>query len=185
MIYWLLLAAALVVVDQLVKAAVVAGFSSVGESLPVITGFFHLTYVRNPGAVFGIGGGESGIPLVFFIVVGAAAIAIFAYMIAKNDYKDKRRFCYALALSLLVAGAFGNLIDRIFQPDHRVVDYLDFRGIWDYVFNFADMCLSVGIGLYVFDQFILDPKRLREDKHRAYLAEIRDHLDKVVTDDRP
>ena len=74
-------------------------------------------------------------------------------------------------------------LDRVFQPDHRVVDYLDFRGIWDYVFNFADMCLTVGIGLYVFDQFFLDPKRLKEDKHRAYVAECIAQRDKAVTDE--
>lgn len=185
MIYYLILSAVLVAIDQVVKAAVVAGFESVGDTLPVIQDFFHLTYVRNPGMFFVIGGDESVVPLVFFLVVGAVALVAFGFMIAKNDYKDRRRFFYSLALSLLVAGALGNLLDRVFQFDHRVVDYLDFRGIWDYVFNFADMCLTVGIGVYVFDQFFLDPKREKEDKHKAYLAEIKDHLDKVVTDEQP
>jgi len=183
MVYWLILSLLLVIVDQVVKALIVANLANVGASIPVIDGFFHLTYVRNAGMVFGIGGDESGIPLFVFLVIGVVAIVAFGYMIAKNDYQDKRRFFYALALSLLVAGALGNLIDRVFQVDHRVVDYLDFRGIWDYVFNFADMCLSVGIALYLFDQFFLDPKRLKEDQHKADLAEIKEHLDHVVTDD--
>lgn len=183
MVYWLILSLLLVVVDQVVKAVVVARLVDVGASIPVIQDFFHLTYVRNAGMVFGIGGDESGIPLIVFLVIGTVALCAFGYMIAKNDYKDKRRFFYALALSLLVAGALGNLVDRVFQFDHRVVDYLDFRGIWDYVFNFADMCLSVGIALYLFDQFILDPKRVKEDKHRAYLKDIEEHLDHVTTDD--
>ncbi|MFH0993198.1 MAG: signal peptidase II [bacterium] len=164
MIFWLLLSAVLVIVDQITKALVVANMT-LGEAgtIPVLGQFFRLTYVRNPGAVFGIGGDESGIPLIFFLVVGSAALIVFGIMIAKNDYKDKRRFWYSLSLSLLVAGALGNLIDRVVQTDNRVVDFLDFHGIWGYVFNFADMCLCVGIAIYLFDQFILDPKRVKQN----------------------
>ncbi|MDP3131091.1 MAG: signal peptidase II [Bacillota bacterium] len=183
MIYWLILSAVLVIIDQVVKAAVVANLVNVGASIPVIDGFFHITYVRNAGMVFGIGGDESGVPLIVFLVIGTLAMIAFGYMIAKNDYKDRRRFFYALALALLLAGALGNLLDRVFQVDHRVVDYLDFRGIWDYVFNFADMCLSVGIAVYLFDQFFLDPKRLREDARKAELAAFTEPIEKGANDD--
>jgi signal peptidase II len=171
MLLYLLLSAILVAIDQIVKALVVARLVTEFSSVPVIPDFFHITYVRNAGVVFGYGG-DTGIPLALVIGVGAVALVIFGILIAKNDYHDRRRWLYSLALSLLVAGALGNLVDRVLQPDHNVVDYLDFRGIWDYVFNFADMCLTVGISLFVFDQFFLDPKRIREDeKNKAAKAD--------------
>lgn len=158
MIVWLFVALGLLALDQAAKALVVANFAFEGETLPVLQDFFHITYVRNSGAVFGIGG-DRGWLLYFFIAAAFAASVLFVVMFVKSDKKDKRLFWFRLSLTLLAAGTLGNLIDRLFQPDHQVVDFLDFRGIWPYVFNFADMCLCVGIGLFLFDQLILEPKR--------------------------
>ncbi len=158
MIIWILVIITLVGIDQLTKALVLAHFTYEGQSLPVIENFFHITYVRNSGAVFGIFQGLAETYVIFLVVMGIALI-LFGYMFFKNDFKDKRTFWYSLALSLLIAGALGNAIDRLFQFDHNVVDFIDFRGIWSFVFNFADMCLNVGIALFIFDQFILEPKR--------------------------
>ena len=157
MLIWLLLSLTLIGIDQLSKAWVVATFASEGDTLPIINGFFHFTYVRNAGAVFGLGS-EAGI---YWVFIGAAilAFAVFGYLLAKSDAKNKKLWLYHLAIALLIAGATGNFIDRLFQPDHHVVDFIDFRGIWNYVFNVADMCLVVGIGLFLFDQFLLEPKR--------------------------
>ncbi len=158
MIIWILVIIVLVGVDQLTKALVLAHFTYEGQTLPVIQNFFNITYVRNSGAVFGVFQGLAETYIVFLVVMGMALI-LFGYMFVKNDFKDKRTFWYSLALSLLIAGALGNAIDRLFQFDHNVVDFLDFRGIWSFVFNFADVCLNVGIALFIFDQFILEPKR--------------------------
>jgi len=149
MTVWIVLIVLLVGVDQLTKALVVSQSASwlldgFRPTLPVIQDFFHLTYVRNSGAVFGIFEGSAEDHWWIFLIFMIFAITIFGYMFIKNDFKDKRNFWYTLALSLLIAGAFGNAIDRVFQPDHNVVDFIDFRGIWDYVFNIADMCLNVG-----------------------------------------
>jgi lipoprotein signal peptidase len=54
------------------------------------------------------------------------------------------------------------MIDRLAQPDHAVIDFFDFYAIWDYVFNVADICLTVGIALFVFDQLFLEPKRAED-----------------------
>ena len=165
MILYLIIAVTLIIIDQLTKAWTVTAFENVGETIPVIQDFFHFTYVRNPGAVFGFGG-DGGNNYLFFIGFGIIAIGLFVFLYAKNDWKDRRKILYNIALALLVAGTIGNLIDRIFQPDHKVVDFFDFRGIWNYVFNVADVCLTVGISLFMFDQFILDPKRVKADAAR-------------------
>lgn len=158
MLVWLLLLIGLIILDQASKFWVVHYFTEVGDTLPIIDGFFHFTYVRNPGAVFGLGG-NVGFALYFFIGVAVIAAGVFGYLFYKNDFRDRRRFVYSMGLTLLIAGTFGNAIDRVFQFDHKVVDFIDFRGIWVYVFNVADMCLNVGIVLFLIDQLILEPKR--------------------------
>ncbi|MBN2540992.1 MAG: signal peptidase II [Bacilli bacterium] len=158
MIAWIVLIIALIGLDQLTKFWVVSHFALEGDTMPIIQDFFHFTYVRNSGAVFGVFQGLADTYVIFLVVMGIA-IVIFSIMFIKNDFKDKKTFWYSLSLALLIAGAFGNAIDRIFQPDHNVVDFIDFRGIWSYVFNIADICLNVGIALFIFDQFILEPKR--------------------------
>lgn len=155
---WLLVIISLIGLDQLTKYLVVANFAYEGDTTPVINGFFHITYVRNSGAVFGMFQGLADTYVIFLIFISLALI-IFGTMFYKTDFKDKKLFWYQLALSLLIAGALGNAIDRIFQFDHNVVDFIDFRGIWNYVFNIADICLNVGIAIFLFDQFILDPRR--------------------------
>jgi signal peptidase II len=158
---WIAIILALVGLDQLTKYLVVANFTYEGETLAVIKNFFHITYVRNSGAVFGMFQGLAETYVIFLVFVGIALV-IFGFMFYKTDFKDKKLFWYHLALSLLIAGALGNAIDRVFQFDHNVVDMIDFRGIWHYVFNIADICLNVGIAIFLFDQFILEPKRTKK-----------------------
>ena len=158
MVFWLILLVFLVVLDQLTKLWVVNYFPAEGATLPVIDGFFHFTYSRNPGAVFGIGG-DRGFPLYFFIATFIVAIAIFGYLFFKNDFKDRRKCFYTMAITLLIAGSIGNTIDRIFQPDHRVIDFIDFRGIWPYIFNVAAICLTIGLIAFIIDTIFLEPKR--------------------------
>lgn len=159
---WIALIFLFLGIDQVSKLLVVESFDYVGDTFPIIQDFFHFTYVRNSGAVFGLGS-DSGISYLVGVAFAIIASGIFGYMLFKNDFTDKRKVLYALSLSLLIAGALGNGIDRMFQFDHSVVDFIDFRGIWQYVFNFADMCLNVGIAMFIFDQFILEPKRVKNN----------------------
>ena len=158
MIKWIVLILALVGLDQITKALVVANFASEGDTFAVIQDFFHITYVRNSGAVFGLFQGLAETYVIFLVFISIALI-VFGYMFVKNDFKDKRTFWFSLGLSLLIAGALGNAADRLFQPDHNVVDFIDFRGIWSFVFNIADICLNIGIAVFIVDQFLLEPKR--------------------------
>ncbi len=102
---------------------------------PVIKGFFYLTLVHNKGAAFGILKNQ----LLLFILSSIFAIILIYFNLKKSRNKKKRSFS-DLALGLILSGAIGNLIDRLFLG--YVVDFLDFR-VWP-VFNVADSAITVG-----------------------------------------
>ncbi|MCO1601210.1 MULTISPECIES: signal peptidase II [Desulfosporosinus] len=108
-----------------------------GETLKVIPKVFHLTYVLNPGAAFGLMAGQTWI----FIVTAVLVIGGIIYGQFRIPRKEK---ITRLALGIIGGGALGNLYDRLVIG--RVVDYLDFQ-IWSYVFNFADSMIVIGVGL--------------------------------------
>ena len=123
---------AILSLDQVTKF-LVRGNLSYNQSLPIIRGIFHLTLVRNRGAAFGIL--KNQLPL--FIFTSVLAI-ILIYLNLKTN--KNRKLLFSIALSLILAGALGNLIDRLFLG--YVIDFLDFR-IWP-VFNIADSAITVG-----------------------------------------
>lgn len=128
----------LLVLDQAVKSYISATMV-LGESIPVIPGVFHFTYILNPGAAFGMLENQRW----FFIFAGILIIVTFLYY-----YPRLRRqvawFHYGCVA--LLAGAVGNLIDRI--QNGLVVDYLDFR-IWP-VFNIADIAIVLGVASMIY-----------------------------------
>jgi signal peptidase II len=129
--------------DQSVKYLVNTRLS-LGQSIPVAKGIFHITLVHNRGAAFGILQGA----LPFFIFSASLAIYLI-YLILKDV---RRGMLSTLAMSLVLAGALGNLIDRVFLG--YVIDFLDFR-IWP-VFNIADS--SITIGAVLLGWFMLSKK---------------------------
>ena len=102
---------------------------------PVIKGFFYLTLVHNKGAAFGILKNQ----LFLFILSSIFAIILIYFNLKKSGNKKKLSL-NDLALGLILSGAIGNLIDRLFLG--YVVDFLDFR-VWP-VFNVADSAITVG-----------------------------------------
>lgn len=105
---------------------------ALNDSFPVLKNFFHLTLVHNRGAAFGIL--KNQLPLFIFT-------SLFAVGLIALSLKEKRRsLLYRTALSLILGGALGNLIDRLTLG--YVIDFLDFR-IWP-VFNVADSAITVG-----------------------------------------
>ncbi len=106
-------------------------------SIPVIKGVFHLTYVENTGAAFGMLQGNTW----FLILTSVLVSAVVAYLIWK--VKPENRYV-KISLALILGGALGNLVDRVLLG--YVVDFLDFR-IWP-VFNIADSCVVVGAILF-------------------------------------
>ena len=142
----------LVFADQVSKILIRINMS-LYESIPVITNFFNLTYVTNDGMAFGINF-PFGI-YIFSTISLIFTIFLFWYLWTIKDSGIVIR----IGVALIIAGAVGNLIDRIFLGS--VVDFLDFMiGSYHwYVFNFADSYVTVGMGFILYDSFFLEPKK--------------------------
>ena len=117
--------------------------------------WMHLRYLENNGAAFSMLSGNRGFLIVFPIIMIAACLYIL------HRYGKTRRWLQ-IALPLIAAGGLGNLIDRIFRGG-SVVDYLDFQLCNFAVFNFADICVTVGVGIVIVGLLFLE-KELPEAK---------------------
>ena len=136
--------------DQISKIYI-SSVMSLYASYPVIDGFFNITYVRNPGAAFGfLANATPMFRSLFLIVVSAAAIVMILWFLAKNKSAGT---LLTFALSLILGGAVGNLLDRI--RFGNVVDFLDFYiASWHWpAFNVADSAISVGAVLLIVEMF--------------------------------
>ncbi|HXF66773.1 MAG TPA: signal peptidase II [Burkholderiales bacterium] len=144
---WLALAALIVALDQAAKLAIVHALAP-GEAVAV-TPFFNLVLVYNPGAAFSFlaeaGGWQRGL----FIAIAAVASAWILYLL----WRHPRQRLFAAALSLVLAGAVGNVIDRVRVGS--VIDFLDFHAFgWHWpAFNVADAAITCGAALLVWDAF--------------------------------
>ena len=143
----IILVIALLGVDQWTKA-LVANSMSEGDTISVIGNFLHITYVRNHGVAFGMFQGK----LEVISIVAIVAILGIAYFMIKKLKPEEVLSKYAYAL--ILSGAIGNMIDRIYRG--YVVDMVDFRGIWQYVFNAADVWINVGVFLLILEAIILE-----------------------------
>ncbi|MCC7487853.1 MAG: lipoprotein signal peptidase [Burkholderiales bacterium] len=143
--YWLALAALVVVLDQFTKYLARLALSP-GEAV-VIAPFFNLTLVFNTGAAFSFLSDQAGWQRALFIVIALAASAWIVWLLARHP--EERRF--AAALTLVLGGAIGNVIDRILTG--AVVDFLDFHALgyhWP-AFNVADSSIFCGAVLLAWD----------------------------------
>lgn len=142
---WLVPSALVILLDQLTKHWIVQAFSF-GEGSP-ITSYFNLVLAHNSGAAFSFLAAAGGWQRLFFITVAALASAVILHLLRKHG----RQTLFGLALSLVLGGALGNLIDRIHWG--YVVDFLDFYyGNYHWpAFNVADMAITGGVILLVWD----------------------------------
>lgn len=130
---YVLIIAVLIGIDQLSKVWALNSLKEIG-SIPVIENIFHLTYVENRGAAFGM---LENNQFVFVLVAAVASVYGLYYLMTK-----KVNLVGKSGILLIIAGAIGNAIDRVRLG--FVVDYFDFRIIWEYVFNIADVFVVVG-----------------------------------------
>ncbi|SMB94458.1 signal peptidase II Aspartic peptidase. MEROPS family A08 [Thermanaeromonas toyohensis ToBE] len=136
----LLLALIVFLSDQISKL-LVRQWLQPNQSVPVLNNIFHLTYINNPGAAFGIFAYQT--PLFIILTLAVIGIIIIAY----KQFPIHNRLNLKLALALQLGGALGNLLDRI--RFGYVVDFLDFR-VWP-VFNLADVAIVLGVGLIIWE----------------------------------
>ncbi len=123
----------ILVIDRISKMIIQANMD-LGQSIPVIPGFFHITYILNPGAAFGMLQGKTWFFILTSLVV-VGAIIFFQYKIPKGERLAR------VSLGMIAGGAVGNLIDRLLNG--KVIDFLDFK-VWSYIFNFADSMIVIG-----------------------------------------
>lgn len=141
----------LIGIDQASKMWALNYLKEIG-SIPIIENVFHLTYVENRGAAFGMLQNNQSI----FIIVALTASVFGLYYL----HTKKVNFLGKASIILIIAGAIGNLIDRI--RIGFVVDYFDFRFIWEYVFNIADIFVVVGtIMLCIYIIFFQEEKQVK------------------------
>lgn len=148
---WLGFSVLLVVLDQASKAWVLASLQ-VGEPVAVLAPVFSLVLTYNPGAAFSFLASESGWQRYFFVAVAVGAAVLIVWMLRRH--RNERFLC--IALTLVLGGAIGNLIDRLVHG--AVVDFLVFRwpggpsllDPWP-AFNLADSCISVGAVMLLLD----------------------------------
>ena len=138
----LAVAGGVVALDQLTKA-IVASRMTLHDSIPVVDGYFALTYVRNTGAAFGIFAGRLlAFRVPFFLAVSAFAVALLLWFL--RGVPAERRWVVT-ACGAVVGGAIGNMIDRLAYGE--VIDFLDvFVGPYHWpAFNVADMAITLGV----------------------------------------
>ena len=149
--YYIILATVvlLVLLDQLTKQYIVKTME-LGEYYTVIENFFLISSHRNTGGAWGILTGQ----MTVFYLITFIAFILFYYLIKEANFSTKK--VYSIAVTLLIAGAVGNFIDRVLFQE--VVDFLDFY-IFGYnfpIFNVADMCLVIGMALFAYDILLED-----------------------------
>ena len=146
--FYLWVSALVVALDQATKW-VVDRFMGLHETREIVDGLFRLTYVRNRGAAFGVLS-DAELPYQAFLFAAVSLLALFAIAVYAWRLPTASRVP-RLALSLIIGGALGNLIDRVRLG--YVIDFVDvyWRTHHWPAFNVADSCISIGVCLLVID----------------------------------
>ena len=137
--------------------------SGSADGTTVIKGVLSFQYVENTGAAWGIFAGKS----IFLFVITIIALIGFGYLFTKSNFKRKKVF--SISIALLIAGTFGNALDRLILS--YVIDFIHIPfltpvlgvvGLSNFWFNIADLALTVGIVLLAIDLIFIEPKRAKE-----------------------
>ena len=139
----------IVVLDQLAKF-IVHSTMNLYDSIQVVPYLLNFTYIRNEGIAFGIY--FEGAETIFIALPILITIYLF-YLLKSEEFQDKFS---QIALFLIIAGAIGNIIDRIFRG--YVVDFIDFHlnGMHWYVFNIADSSVTIGLIFLLYSSIIIN-----------------------------
>ena len=151
----------LLIIDIVTKNVVVANrdaiLASSNQGIILIPGFLAINYVINTGAAFGLSAGNSDAAylanrIIYIVIASLATIGLIIFFVRSYLKGKPLTKYYRACVMLILAGAIGNLIDRIaYTPEYLgnkyngVVDWINFFGIWGYNFNIADSCLVIGV----------------------------------------
>lgn len=165
----LLILALLIIGDQATKYMAVKLLKE-NQQVTLIPHVLDGTLVYNEGAAWSSFSDMTWLLMVLSFI----ATVVLLYFITKNDWKKKK--CYSIAMTLMLAGTFGNLIDRfctVIKVQKGVVDMIIFTpldSLWNVLFksgfpyfNVADMCLVIGIVFLAVDMIFLQEKRRKQD----------------------
>jgi len=146
----MLVSGSVIILDQLTKYMIISSLL-LHESI-VVTGFFNITHVLNPGGAFGLFADHSAVVRKFFFLFLSSAVATLLLWFYKKTWKNYPLFSWGLAA--IFGGAVGNLIDRFRYG--QVVDFLDFYiGYYHWpAFNVADSAICVGMGIFIYHVLI-------------------------------
>ena len=136
----LLMSAALVGIDQWLKL-LAKEFLKPGETTPLIQDVLHLTYLENRGAAFGMMQNKK------WLLVWATAAVLLILILAVMAGKIKGTFPL-FSVCTIIGGGIGNLIDRVYRG--YVIDYIHVKIVNFAIFNFADICVTVGTAMLIF-----------------------------------
>lgn len=145
-VHWLWLSLAVIVADQVTKQLVFTRLS-LGEMIDLLP-VLNLTHRHNTGAAFSM---FAGAPVLMFVLLGVGVSVGILWWLRKNP---QGAHLMAVALTLILGGALGNVIDRVWRG--FVVDFIDFHlAGWHWpAFNVADSAICIGAGLLMLDMFI-------------------------------
>jgi signal peptidase II len=154
-IKWVWLSIAIVILDQITKYYISHHFN-LYESLRVMPGV-SITYVHNTGAAFSFLSDAGGWQRWLFVTLSSAISLLLIFWLKKHPGK---RIWLAVALALILGGAVGNLIDRVYLG--YVIDFVDvYYGKWHWpAFNVADSAISIGVVMLIIDSFWFDQAKV-------------------------
>lgn len=161
MILYIIILVALMAVDQIIKLAVVNLLKPIGTFV-LIPRFLEFTYSENSGAAFGMLQNNS---IFFAVLTIVISIVIFGFLV---KYKH-HNLLSKISCLMIIAGGLGNLVDRLRL--HYVVDFIHFY-FFNYIFNFADCLVTVGVALMVIYVVFFMEKLEKQDKLASENAEI-------------
>jgi len=144
MFWFSMIAIIIVLIDQIIKFFIETKLF--GKSVEIINNIFSLTYLRNNGAAWGIFS-ENNFILIIITPILILGVMYYLYKIS-NEKSEK------IIGAMVVGGAVGNYIDRLFRG--YVVDYIDFK-IWP-VFNFADICIVLGCIIFIINLIVKEKR---------------------------
>ena len=148
LLVWLGWSLIVVLIDQFTKLLIL-GYYHLGDST-IVTSFFNVVRAHNSGAAFSFLAGSGGWQRWLFTAISVAAVAVILWLL--RSHAGQRLFSFAL--SSIMGGALGNLIDRLIHG--YVIDFLDFhwRG-WHFpAFNIADSAITLGAACLILDELL-------------------------------